>query len=414
MKVLVLTADANTLVYHRGDLIRDFAAQGCELVTAAAEDYPHVREFVASLGGRHRAIRMDRSKINPLKDLVTMWDMWRLFRSEKPDAHFAYTIKSVVYGCVIARLAGIRRIYALLPGLGFTFVKPVTWKQKILGFISEALHRFALKRADVIFMQNHDDLKLFTETNMLPAGVPVHVTAGSGVNMDEFAHAPLENDADIAAGRIRFVLVSRLLISKGVRVFAEAARRIKQLFPHAEFHLVGPFDPNPNRVSEHEVHDWVAEGTLIHHGMVKDVAALLKTMHVFVLPTWYREGVPHATLEALATGRAVITTNSVGARECVKLTAEGETQREDGKMLMQGENGFLCQPQNVAAVECAMEWLLTRPDQIASMGRASHRLAAEVFDVRLVNEIILKAMHLHESAPRTSALHHESALPLAA
>lgn len=414
MKVLVLTADANTLVYHRGDLIRDFAAQGCELVTAAAEDYPHVREFVASLGGRHRAIRMVRSKINPLKDLVTMWDMWRLFRSEKPDALFAYTIKSVVYGCVIARLAGIRRIYALLPGLGFTFVKPVTWKQKILSFISEALHRFALKRADVIFMQNHDDLKLFTETNMLPAGVPVHVTAGSGVNMDEFAYAPLENDENIAAGRIRFVLVSRLLISKGVRVFAEAARRIKQLFPHAEFHLVGPFDPNPNRVSEHEVHDWVAEGTLIHHGMVKDVAALLKTMHVFVLPTWYREGVPHATLEALATGRAVITTNSVGARECVKLTTEGETQREDGEMLMQGENGFLCQPQNVAAVECAMEWLLTRPEQIASMGRASHRLAAEVFDVCVVNEIILKAMHLHESAPRASALHHESALPLAA
>ena len=58
MKVLVLTADANTLVYHRGDLIRDFAAHGCEVVTSAAEDYPHVREFVASLGGRHRAIRM--------------------------------------------------------------------------------------------------------------------------------------------------------------------------------------------------------------------------------------------------------------------------------------------------------------------------------------------------------------------
>jgi hypothetical protein len=225
MKVLVLTADANTLVYHRGDLIRDFAAHGCEVVTAAAEDYPHVREFVSSLGGRHRAIRMARSKINPLKDLVTMGDMWRLFRSEKPDALFAYTIKSVVYGCVIARLAGIRRVYALLPGLGFTFVKPVTWKQKIVSFISKTLHRLALKRADVIFMQNQDDVKLFTDMRMLPAGVPVHVTAGSGVNMDEYGHAPLEDDENIEDGRVRFVLVSRLLISKGVRVFAEAARR---------------------------------------------------------------------------------------------------------------------------------------------------------------------------------------------
>jgi len=111
------------------------------------------------------------------------------------------------------------------------------------------LHRFALKRADVIFMQNQDDVRLFTDLRMLPEGVPVHVTAGSGVNMDEFDHAPLEQDAAIAAGHVRFVLVSRLLISKGVRVFAEAAKRIKQQFPHAEFHLVGPFDPNPNRVA---------------------------------------------------------------------------------------------------------------------------------------------------------------------
>lgn len=400
MKVLVLTADANTLIYHRGDLIRDFAAHGCDIVTAAAEDYPHVQAFVANLGGRHRAIRMERSKIKPLKDLVTMWDMWRLFRSEKPDALFAYTIKSVVYGCVIARLAGVRRIYALLPGLGFTFVKPVTLKQKIVSFVSEMLHRHALKRADVIFMQNRDDEKLLGSMGMLPPGVPVHVTAGSGVNTEEFPHAPLDHDADITAGRIRFVLVSRLLISKGVRVFAEAARRIKQTHPHAEFHLVGPFDPNPNRVDESEVHQWVAEGTLVHHGMVQNVAALLRTMHVFVLPTWYREGVPHATLEALATGRPVITSHSVGARECVRLTAEGEEQRAQGEMLMQGENGFLCQPQNVAAVECAMEWYLTNPDQIAAHGRASRRLACEVFDVRLVNDIIIRAMRL--DAPQTT------------
>lgn len=412
MKVLVLTADANTLVYHRGDLIRDFAAHGCEVVTAAAEDYPHVREYVGAVGGRHRAIRMMRSKVNPLKDIVTLWDMWCLFRSEKPDALFAYTIKSVVYGCVVARLAGIQRVYALLPGLGFTFVKPVTLRQKIVTAISEWLHRFALKRADVIFMQNEDDVKLFTDLRMLPAGVPVHVTAGSGVNMDEFDHAPLESDAKIAAGHIRFVLVSRLLISKGVRVFAEAARRIKQLHPHAEFHLVGPFDPNPNRVDESEVRQWVAEGTLVHHGMVKDVASLLKTMHVFVLPTWYREGVPHATLEALATGRPVITSNSVGARECVKLTAEGEKQRENNEMLMQGENGFLCQPQNVAAVECAMEWFLANPDQIAVQGRLSRQLAADVFDVRRVNEIITRAMRLKAPPQATAAAVASSSLVL--
>lgn len=378
MKVLVLTADANTLIYHRGDLIRDFAAHGCEVVTSAAEDYPHVRRFVESIGARHEPIRMVRSRVNLMKDWITWLDMFRLFRRERPDALFAYTIKSVVYGCVVARLAGVPRVYALLPGLGFTFVKPETLKQTFVQWVSKALHRFALKRADVIFMQNKDDVQLFTDLQMLPAGVPVHVTAGSGVNLEEYPHVPLDGDADIAAGRIRFVLVSRLLVSKGVCVFAEAARKIKARFPEVEFHLVGPFDPNPNRVEESQVEQWVKEGTLTHHGMVRDVAALLKTMHVFCLPTWYREGVPHATLEALSTGRAVITTDSVGARECVR----------------GGENGFLLPPRDVEAVVEAMAKLIEQPEQIAVMGRASRRLAEEVFDVRLVNQIILNAMHV--------------------
>jgi glycosyltransferase involved in cell wall biosynthesis len=396
-KVVVLTADANTLIYHRGDLIRDFAAHGCEVTTSAAEDYPHVHEFMKSLGGKHRAIRMVRSQINPRRDLDTWLDMWRLFRSEKPEALFAYTIKSVLYGCPIARLAGVPKIYALLPGLGFTFVKPVTWKQKILSAISKALHRFALRRADVIFMQNEDDRQLFTDLNLLPKGVPVHVTAGSGVNLDEFPHAPITETPKT----VRFCLVSRLLISKGVRVFAEAARRIRARFPNAEFHLIGPFDPNPNRVEESEVAQWVAEGTLTHHGMVKDVASLIQTMHIFCLPTWYREGVPHATLEALATGRAVITTNSVGAKECVKLTAKGEKQREASESLMEGENGFLCAPQSIDAVEAAMAFYLENPTQIVLHGQSSRQLAADVFDVRLVNDIILRAMQL-KGSPRSS------------
>jgi glycosyltransferase involved in cell wall biosynthesis len=400
MKVLVLTADANTLIYHRGDLIRDLAAHGCEVVTSAAEDYEHVQKFVQSLGARHIPIRMVRSRVNLLKDWITWLDMFRLFRREKPDALFAYTIKSVVYGCVVARLAGVPKVYALLPGLGFTFVKAETLKQTLVQWISVALHRFALKRADVIFMQNRDDVQLFTEMRMLPHGVPVHVTAGSGVNLEEYPHVPLDGDAGITAGRIRFVLVSRLLISKGVRIFAEAARSIKARHPQAEFHLVGPFDPNPNRVTEAEVDQWVEEGTLTHHGMVKDIPALLKTMHIFCLPTWYREGVPHASLEALSTGLPIITTDSVGARECV-----AEAVMPAG-VLKQGRNGFLCPPRDADAVAQAMRHFLDHPDQIAVMGCASRRHAEEVFDVRLVNQIILRAMALEpalSSGPSTSA-----------
>lgn len=417
MKILVLTADANTLIYHRGDLIRDFAAQGCEVVTSAAEDYAHVREFMRQLGGRHQPVRMVRSRVNPLSDLATWLDLFRLFRRERPDALFAYTIKSVLYGCPIARLAGVRQVHALLPGLGFTFVRQETLKGRLVQWVSKLLHRFALRRADVIFMQNQDDKTLFEDLNLLPPGVPVHVTAGSGVNIDAFAHAPLERDPTFQhGGPLRFALVSRLLVSKGVRVFAEAARRIKAHHPDAEFHLIGPFDPNPNRVTEEEVAGWVGEGLLTHHGMVRDVASLLKTMHVFVLPTWYREGVPHATLEALAIGRPVITTDSVGARECVRLTAKGLEQRAARRPVLEGENGWLVRPRDVDAVEQAMRRCLEQERAaLAAKGRASRALAEQVFDVRLVNATILRAMNLDDAAKPSAcpALPQLATVPLA-
>lgn len=413
MKVVVLTADANTLLYHRGDLIRDLAASGCEVVTSAAEDYPHVQTFMHQLNGRHRPIRMVRSRVNLLRDRETWLDMFRLFKSERPDALFAYTIKSVLYGCPIARLAGVPKVYALLPGLGFTFVRQDTLKGRVVQWISKQLHRFALKRADVIFMQNEDDRQLFTELGMLPKGVPVHVTAGSGVNTDEFPDTPLDQDQALAAGGpLRFVLVSRLLLSKGVAVFAEAARRVKASHPNAEFHLIGPFDPNPNRVEESQVEQWVKEGLLKYHGMVRDVAALLKTMHVFVLPTWYREGVPHATLEALSMGRPIITTDSVGARECVRLTPTGEAQRRSGATLMEGLNGFLTQPQNIDAVEQAMLRCLSDRSALLASGRQSRLLAETVFDVRIVNAIILRAMNL--ASPPVPCSQTAPALPLTA
>jgi glycosyltransferase involved in cell wall biosynthesis len=413
MKVVVLTADANTLLYHRGDLIRDFAARGCEVVTSAAEDYPHVQAFMQELNGRHRPIRMVRSRVNLLRDRETWLDMFRLFKTERPDALFAYTIKSVLYGCPIARLAGVPKVYALLPGLGFTFVPQDTLKGRLVQGISKLLHRFALKRADVIFMQNEDDRQLFTDLGMLPKGVPVHVTAGSGVNVDEFPDTPLSQDPELTqGGPLRFVLVSRLLLSKGVAVFAEAARRIKATHPEVEFHLVGPFDPNPNRVEETQVEQWVKEGTLHHHGMVRDVATLLKKMHVFVLPTWYREGVPHATLEALSMGRPIITTDSVGARECVRLTPAGEAQRAAGAPLMQGHNGFLTQPRDIDAVHQAMLRCIKDRPALLAMGQQSRHLAETVFDVRIVNDIILRAMALPPNPPAPAPL--TTSLPLSA
>lgn len=403
MKVLVLTADANTLCYHRADLIRAMADKGAEVITAAAGDPQRAEKFVNSIKGRHFTVRMARSSLSVVRDLETMSDFQLIIRTERPDVLFAYTIKSVLYGCIIGRLHGVKRIYALLPGLGVAFEPPKTLKQRFVSTVAHVLYSIALRCTDGVFLQNHDDEALLEELHILPRKVPVHVVAGSGVNLESFPQTDVRPESAIAEGGVRFILMSRLLQSKGVRVFAEAARMVRQTHPKAEFHLVGPFDPNPDRVDEAEVKQWMDEGTVIHHGMVKDVASLLQAMDVFVLPTWYREGVPHSTLEALATGRAVITTDSPGARETVKLTAAGNDQREKGDAVMEGMNGYLVRPRDAEALAAAMRHYLEQPRLLHSHGIASRFLAESIFDVRKVNALMLQEMGFTKSASGPAA-----------
>ena len=109
---------------------------------------------------------------------------------------------------------------------------------------------------------------------------------------------------------------ARLLVDKGIRDYVAAARLVRAAYPAVEFHLVGPFDPNPAAISRDEVDAWQREGVIRYHGPTEDVHPFLHDCTAYVLPS-YREGTPRTVLEAMATGRAVVTTDTPGCRETV-------------------------------------------------------------------------------------------------
>ena len=182
-KILVLTGDGKTLVYHRGELLKRFAEADLEVVGGAAEDLPHVRTFFESFGGRYQVLPISRSSLNPVDDWRMIRALWTWIRAERPDHFFAYTIKSVVYGCVVARLLGVPRVFALVPGLGFAFTPDGTWKQRVVHVMSRLLYSVALRCVDAVFLQNQDDRQLLRQTGVIPERIPVHVTLGSGVQL---------------------------------------------------------------------------------------------------------------------------------------------------------------------------------------------------------------------------------------
>ena len=177
---------------------------------------------------------------------------------------------------------------------------------------------------------------------------------------------------------ITFLLISRLLWDKGIGEYAQAAENLKKDYPEASFQILGPFHQSPKIIPREVLEGWTSQGFIQYLGETKDVRDYIKESSVFVLPTYYREGVPRSILEAMSMEKPIITTHRPGCRETV----------------VDGENGFLIPPKDAQALEDAMEYFLKHPETIQGMGRRSRQIVAEKFDVRKVNATILETMGL--------------------
>lgn len=191
---------------------------------------------------------------------------------------------------------------------------------------------------------------------------------GSGVDVADYALAPLPQNPS-------FLLIARLLGDKGVREYAQAARKVKAQYPDSIFRLVGWIDDNPDAIGQLELDEWVSSGTVEFLGKLADVRPAIADCNVYVLPS-YREGTPRTVLEAMAMGRPVITTDAPGCRETVT----------------DGDNGFLVSVMAVDELAAAMVRFIESPELVASMGERSRLVAEQKYDVHRVNEFMLGEM----------------------
>lgn len=371
-RFLLISGTSYSLVNFRGPLVQALINTGLEVHTAAPglfED-TKTRQQLEAWGAITHDYPIQRTGINPVKDIWTMWALYRLMRNVRPDIVLGYTIKPVVYGLLAAWLASVPQRYALITGLGYAFASQASGKRAFIFQLVRRLYSVALGKVDNVFFQNPDDEALFRELGILRQEVPSQVLNGSGVDMAHFTVASLP------PGPPRFLLIARLLGDKGVRQYADAARRIKQRHPGVVFQLAGNIDSNPDSITQKELDIWIAEGFIQYLGWLDDVRSAIANCSVYVLPSYYREGTPRSVLEAMAMGRAVITTDAPGCRETV----------------IDGDNGYLIPIRNVEALVEAMQKFIDSPAQLQVMGQRSYEIAKNRYDVHKVNMVMLKVM----------------------
>lgn len=382
MKVLVLSSLAYSLTNFRGALLNAMVEAGHDVIACAPDENPDVQDWLAKKGISFQTVRMARAGMNPFADAATLWDMVSLMRRERPDVVLAYTQKPIIYGGLAARLVGGIRYFAMCSGLGHAFSGDGGLRSRMLKKIVSLLYRGAVAKASGLFVFNRDDNEEMRANGILAPGQTAIQVPGSGIDLSRFPHRPLP------PGPPRFLMVARLLRDKGPGEFAAAAAIVRQKFPEARFLLLGPFDANPSNISRAELDSWQSEGLIEYLGSTANVQPFLADCSVFVLPTYYREGLPRTILEAMATGRAIITTDTPGCRETVTRDA----------------NGVLVPPRDVAALAARMGELAGDAVLRERYGAASRQIAEDYFDVHRVNAMLLGTMALDRPSSSPSAL----------
>lgn len=359
--ILLAGNTAFSMYNFRGKLIEELQEQGHRVTVVAPYDNIFTPKIV-NLGCNFIPISINAKGTNPIQDLLLIHNYIKIFKKQKPDFIFCYTIKPNIYGSYAASWCNIPYI-AVTTGLGYTFLNK-GWISKV----SKVLYKQAFKRAVQVWFLNDDDKHSFIE-NQLVKFDKAAVLKGEGIDLSRFIVKSTDKKEPVV-----FLLIARMLWDKGIGEFIEAARMLKQRYPDVKFQLLGAIGvDNPEAIDDEQIRAWQSDGIVEYLGVTENVIPFIDAATCVVLPS-YREGIPFTLLEAAASGKPVVTTNVAGCKDVVN----------------DGITGFLCEVKDpISLANCMVKIISLSPDQYKTMALAGRSKVELEFDVRqTVNKYI--------------------------
>ncbi|MDA8873319.1 glycosyltransferase family 4 protein [Alphaproteobacteria bacterium] len=371
MIVAIVGTTARSFLLFRKSLIQKILETGSSVhLFVSSANSGEVSEL-RRLGVNVHFWPLRRASINPWHDIRSVLFLCRKFKSLGVEVVLSFFLKPVIYGSLAAKIAGATRIIGLIEGLGvgFTPVKnrfSFGYLYRLLLRTVQSLLLFAVSRfASALITLNHDDYRIIRMIAV--RSCPVRVLGGIGVQLSNFKFSRVNDGAN------NFVFIGRLIKDKGIVEFLAASEKLIGLGCKATFTVVGDADPDRADLDVKRILDrCVSNNVVTHIPCVDDINEVLSSCTVFVLPS-YREGMPRSTQEAMAVGRAVITTYTPGCRETV----------------VPGFNGLLVPIFDTCALSEAMIKLIKNPKLVRVMGHNSRRMAESLFDSEAKDILLL-------------------------
>ena len=352
MKIL-LFANTDWYLYNfRLGLAQDLRVSGNQVILLSPPG--EFQERIREAGFHWISFPLSRQGTNPLFELWTLFRLWRVYAQVQPDLVHHFTIKPVIYGSLAAKLLRIPAIVNSITGLGHLFIDE-RGSVRLLRWVAKLLYRFSLRGTQVVF-EHEEDRQTFLKNNLV-APEQAHLIMGTGVDVETFQPHPTHNPVPVV------LFAGRMLTTKGLPEFIEAARLLTQQDVQARLAVAGNADPgNPASIPANQIEKWKQVDYVEWWGWQPDMATTLASVDIFCLPS-HREGVSNALTEACAAGLPIVTTDVPGCRSVVT----------------NNKNGFLVPVNDPPALAEALRKLISDSDLRVQMGKAGRQIAVERF-----------------------------------
>lgn len=311
-----------------------------------------------------------RTSKGMFKTLYELFKTLLLITREKPDLVHAVTIKPIIILGLVSRLTNtpfIGAISGMGPIINYTGLYQ-RFRFKIVLIIYRIIFR---PRSSLIICQNEHDKNTILK-NKVCNEESISVISGSGVDLNKFRPSSERNKDTV-------LMACRILGDKGVKEYCEAANLyLKKYNNQIKFLLAGPIDEySPTSISEKAILTLCEKNGVNYLGNRSDLSQLLSRSAIFVLPSYYQEGIPKVLIEAAACGLPIITTDHPGCRDAV----------------IEGKTGLLVKAQNKEVIVTALNKLLDNNEYSEEMGREARQFAKEKFDEKKVIRLHYSLYH---------------------
>ncbi len=367
-RIIIVSTAGESLIKFRGHLIREWVKRNNEVWCISIESPSEIEMEIKKLGASYYQVSGNRTGTSIFDGFGMIRRYEKAFREINPDIVFLYMSKPIAFGGIAAIRSNIKNIFVFQTGLEIAFYSDGL-KNLIIRNILKVLYRYVQNRSDCVFFMCHEDQEKMIKWKLVKETNTCYVD-GSGVDMSKFTRQELPNDAVV-------LMVARLVWSKGIREYLEAATILKKDYPDSRFMLVGGLDENSEALTKDELDEVVNQGIIEYKGYQNDVRPYLKDCSIFVLPS-YHEGKGTAILEAQAVGRPIVTTDAPGCKETV----------------IPDYNGLIAKVKDSHSLAEKIGYFIKYPDERVRMAENAYEHCKNTFEAGIISKKICEIMGL--------------------